>query len=130
MASIFTRIIRGEIPSHRVYEDDRHYAFLDINPVQRGHTLIVPKREVDYLFDMAPEELAEFWKAAQTVAHALKAATGCARIVTLTLGYEVPHAHVHLIPTNELGDFPLPPQGSLDPDDTEGLLASIQAALR
>ena len=86
MASIFTRIIRGEIPSHRVYEDERHYAFLDINPVQRGHTLVVPKREVDYVFDLEPEELGELWKAAQVVAKALQEATGCRRVVTTVVG--------------------------------------------
>jgi len=129
MASIFTRIVHGEIPSHRVYEDDRHYAFLDINPIRPGHTLVIPKREVGYLFDLEPDELADLWKAAQTVAHALKRATGCARIVTMVVGYEVPHAHIHLIPTDALGDFPIPPQGTLDPQEVDGLLARIRAAL-
>ena len=129
MASIFTRIVHGEIPSHRVYEDDKHYAFLDINPFQRGHTLVIPKREVGYLFDLEPDELADLWKAAQVVARALKTATGCKRIVTMVVGYEVPHVHIHLIPTNALGDIPIPPQGTLDPEDVDGLLASIRAAL-
>ena len=127
MASIFTRIVHGEIPSHRVYEDDDHYAFLDINPIQPGHTLIVTRREVDYLFDLEPEELARFWQAAQTVAGALKTATGCKRIVTLVEGYEVPHAHIHLIPTNRGSDWRGAP-GTLDPTTVDNLLAEIRAA--
>jgi histidine triad (HIT) family protein len=129
MASIFTRILRGEIPCHRVYEDEKHFAFLDIRPVQRGHTLVVPRREVSYLFDMPPEDLADLWKASQVVARALQAATGCKRIVTTVIGYEVPHVHVHLIPTNRAGDFPIPPQGSVDPVDAENLVAAVRRCL-
>jgi histidine triad (HIT) family protein len=109
MASIFTKIIEGEIPSHRVYEDDRTYAFLDINPRQEGHTLVVPKHEVDYLFDLPPEDYRALWETVRTVSAALEEATGCARVVLIVLGYEVPHAHVHLIPSNSLGDVPFPP---------------------
>jgi histidine triad (HIT) family protein len=109
MASIFSKIISGEIPSHRVYEDERTFAFLDINPRQEGHTLVVPKREVDYLFDLPTEDYEAVWATCQTVATALKAATGCARVVLLVVGYEVAHAHVHLIPTRALGDVPFPP---------------------
>ena len=129
MASIFTRIVNGEIPSYRVYEDDRHYAFLDINPVQRGHTLVIPKREVDYLFDLAPDELAALWEAARTVATALQTATGCKRIVTIVEGYEVPHVHVHLIPTNAARDWRRLPTDPLDQADAEKLLAEIHPAL-
>lgn len=109
MATIFTKIIEGEIPSHRIYEDDSSYAFLDINPRTVGHTLVVPKTEVDQLFDLPDDMYAELWSAAKTVAGGLKEATGCARIVVVVLGYEVPHAHIHLIPSNELGDLPFPP---------------------
>ncbi|NQV05676.1 HIT family protein, partial [bacterium] len=109
MATIFTRVIRGEIPSHAVYEDDHAFAFLDINPRQPGHTLVVPKAEVDYLFDLDPEEYTALWSATNTVATALKRTTGCARVVVVVLGYEVPHAHIHLIPSNDLGDLPFPP---------------------
>jgi len=109
MSTIFTKIIEGEIPSHRVYEDDSTYAFLDINPRQPGHTLVVPKVEVDYLFDLSPEQYGALWGAANTVASALKQVTGCARVVVIVLGYEVPHAHIHLIPSNDLGDIPFPP---------------------
>ncbi|MFH1103838.1 MAG: HIT family protein [Actinomycetota bacterium] len=112
MASLFTKIIAGEIPAHRVYEDEHTIAFLDINPRQEGHTLVVPKREVDYLFDLPTEDYEALWAAVQTVATALKAATGCARVVLLVVGYEIAHAHVHLIPTRVLGDVPFPPVDS------------------
>lgn len=109
MSSIFSKIIEGVIPSHRVYEDASTYAFLDINPRQPGHTLVVPKLEVDYLFDLPPDDYGALWKAAGTVADGLKNATGCARVVVIVLGYEVPHAHIHLIPSNNLSDIPFPP---------------------
>jgi histidine triad (HIT) family protein len=109
MSTIFTKIIDGEIPSHRIYEDDSTYAFLDINPRQPGHTLVVPKVEVDYLFDLPPDQYTALWSTANTVATALKHVTGCARVVIIVLGYEVPHAHIHLIPTNDLSDIPFPP---------------------
>ena len=107
--SIFSQIIAGEIPSHRVYEDEHSFAFLDINPRQEGHTLVVPKREVDYLFDLPEEDYVALWASSARVATALKAVTGCRRVVVIVLGYEVPHAHIHLIPTNELADVPFPP---------------------
>jgi len=109
MSSIFTKIIDGEIPSHRVYEDDAAYAFLDINPRQTGHTLVVSKIEVDYLFDLSTDEYAALWRAVNAVAKGLKAATACERVVVIVLGYEVPHAHIHLIPSNDLADIPFPP---------------------
>ncbi|HSM01807.1 MAG TPA: HIT family protein [Acidimicrobiia bacterium] len=109
MSTIFSKIISGEIPSHKVYEDERTYAFLDINPRQEGHTLVVPRREVDYIFDLPSEDYEALWKAVERVATALKAVTHCERVVVLVVGYEVPHVHVHLIPTNELADIPFPP---------------------
>ena len=105
MATIFSRIAAGEIPSYKVAEDDRHYAFLDITPVAVGHTLVIPRREVDYLFDLNPEELADLMKFAQKVAKGLKAATGCARVGMAVIGMDVPHAHIHLIPLNSEGDL-------------------------
>ncbi len=129
MASIFTMIVRGEIPCHRVHEDDKHFAFLDINPITRGHTLVIPKREVDQLFDLEPDELAELWTCAQVIAKAMKTATKCARVVTCVMGYEVPHVHIHLIPTNELEDFPIPPRGTLDPADADAVTAAIRQHL-
>lgn len=109
MASLFTQIIAGEIPCHRIAEDDRTFAFLDINPRAPGHTLVVPKREVDYLFDLPDEDYAALWAASARVAAAIKAATGCRRVVVIVLGDEVPHAHVHLIPIDDLGTLPFPP---------------------
>jgi histidine triad (HIT) family protein len=129
MASIFTRIVAGEIPAHRVFEDEEHLAFLDINPVQPGHTLLIPKREVDYLFDLPEPAHDALWRAVRKVAGALRRATGCRRIVIVVVGYEVPHAHVHLIPTNAERDYPLPPRGTLDSAKAPALAASIRAAL-
>ena len=127
MASIFTQIVNGEIPCYRVFEDEDHLAFLDINPIQPGHTLVIPKREVSVLFDMAEDEYVGLWKAVRRVEAALRAATGCARVVVMVVGYEVPHVHVHLIPTNELDDYPIPPRGTLTPAAGEALQASITA---
>lgn len=126
MPSLFTRIIDGEIPSHRVYEDEFSVAFLDINPRREGHTLVVPRREVDYLFDLPEDDFTALWAACATVATAIKAATGCRRVVVLAVGYEIPHAHVHLIPTDDLGDVPFPP---VDPDAV-GRLAETAARIR
>ena len=123
MPSLFTRIINGEIPSHRVYEDELTYAFLDINPRRDGHTLVVPRRQVDYLFDLPEEDYAAVWATCSRVATALKAATGCRRVVVLVVGYEIAHAHVHLIPTNDLGDVPFPP---VDVDAATRLAATAE----
>lgn len=126
MSSIFTKIIDGELPSHRIYEDDATYAFLDINPRQEGHTLVVPKVEVDYLFDLDPADYRALWDAVATVSAALKEATGCARIVVIVLGYDVPHAHVHLIPSNDLSDVPFPPVDA----DAQGRLEETAERVR
>jgi len=104
--SIFTKILQGEISSHKVWEDDNHYAFLDIRPVRPGHTLVIPKLETPYLFDMDPQAHAALWTAAHKVAALLKEKTGCARICVGVIGYEVPHAHIHLVPTNSIDEFP------------------------
>ena len=109
MASIFTKIVAGEIPSHKVWEDEQHLAFLDVRPVQPGHTLVIPKREVNYLFDLGPEEYEELWRAVRTVETRLKERLGCARVVLLVIGWEVPHVHVHLIPTNAMHEVGMPP---------------------
>ncbi len=108
MPSIFTRIIAGEIPCHKLWEDDHHLAFLDIRPVQPGHTLVIPKREVSYLFDLEPAEYARLWEAVRHVADRLKRATSCERLVISVVGWEVPHTHVHLVPTNDISDFGFP----------------------
>ena len=94
MASIFSRIIAGEIPSYKVAEDEAHYAFLDINPLHEGHTLVVPKREVDYIFDLEDEEYAALQLFAKRVAAAVRKSVPCKRIATAVIGLEVPHAHI------------------------------------
>lgn len=105
MATIFTRIIKGEIPSVKILEDDRYYAFLDIRPINPGHTLVVPKLEVDSLWDASPELLAGMLPFAQKAAKAIQAATGCLRVGVLVAGFEVPHAHVHLVPIAGEGEL-------------------------
>ena len=108
MPSIFSKIIAGEIPCTRVWEDPHHLALLDFRPVQPGHTLVVPKREVSYLFDLSQEEYEALWMAVRTVEQKLRQQLGCERVVISVVGWEVPHVHVHLIPTNGIGDFPFP----------------------
>jgi len=105
MATIFTKIIKGEIPSYKVAENDQFYAFLDINPLARGHTLVVPKKEVDYMFDLDDETLAGLNIFAKKVAKAIEKAVPCKRIGTTVIGLEVPHAHLHLIPINGINDM-------------------------
>ncbi|MBO5710680.1 MAG: HIT domain-containing protein [Rikenellaceae bacterium] len=102
MATIFTRIVEGEIPCYKVAENEEFFAFLDINPVQKGHTLVIPKEEVDYLFDIDDEKLGRMMIFAKQVATQIKAKIECKRVAVVVLGLEVPHAHIHLIPiTNE-----------------------------
>jgi histidine triad (HIT) family protein len=95
---IFSKIAAGEIPSYKCAESEKFYAFLDINPLVKGHTLVIPRREVDYIFDMDDDELAEFQVFAKKVAKAVKAAFPCKKVAEVVLGLEVPHAHIHLIP--------------------------------
>jgi len=102
--SIFSKIAAGEIPSYKCAEDDRFYAFLDINPLVKGHTLVIPRKEVDYIFDMDDDELAAFQVFAKKVAVALKKAFPCKKVAQVVLGLEVPHAHIHLIPMNSEAD--------------------------
>jgi histidine triad (HIT) family protein len=104
MATIFSRIVRGEIPSYKVAENENCYAFLDINPLTKGHTLVVPKKEVDYLFDLDDTTLSELMLFAKQVAGSIKATIPCKRVAVVVLGLEVPHAHIHLIPINDESD--------------------------
>jgi hypothetical protein len=101
---IFSKIAAGEIPSYKCAEDAQFYAFLDINPLKEGHTLVIPRREVDYIFDMEDEELAAFQIFAKKVAKAIKSAYPCKKVAQVVLGLEVPHAHIHLIPMDNEGD--------------------------
>ena len=100
MASIFSRIVAGEIPSYKVAENEKFYAFLDIAPLAKGHTLVIPKREVDYFFDLEDDELQEMIVFAKQIAKKIKATTECKKVATVVLGLEVAHAHIHLIPMN------------------------------
>jgi histidine triad (HIT) family protein len=105
MASIFSRIVSGEIPAYVVAEDQNHLAFLDINPLAKGHTLVVPKREEDYFFDLSDQELAAIMQFAKRVSASIKAVVPCLRVGVSVVGLEVPHAHVHLIPLNKSSDI-------------------------
>ena len=105
MASIFSRIVAGEIPCYKVAEDDRFFAFLDISPVAKGHTLVIPKQEVDYIFDLDDETYNDLMAFARRVARALEGAVECKRVGVAVMGLEVPHAHVHLIPITTEGDM-------------------------
>lgn len=105
MASIFSKIISGEIPCYKIAETEDYFAFLDINPVQKGHTLVVPKVEKDYIFDYDPEYYAGLWKFAREIAAAQKKALPCKRIGVAVIGLEVPHAHIHLVPMTKEGDL-------------------------
>jgi len=105
MASVFSMIVAGQIPSYKVAEDDNYYAFLDINPLAEGHTLVIPKKEVDYIFDLDEETYAGLWQFASKVAKALESAVPCKRIGIAVLGMEVPHTHIHLVPLQTEGDL-------------------------
>jgi len=105
MSSIFTKIINGDIPCHKIAENDRFFAFLDIRPIKPGHTLVIPKQEVDYLFDLDNQVLADLMVFAKPVAKALEQVVPCARVGVIVAGLEVPHAHVHLIPFDAIGDL-------------------------
>jgi histidine triad (HIT) family protein len=130
MPTLFSRIVAGEIPCHKVCEDEHHLAFLDIMPLVHGHVLVIPKREVDYIFDLEPSELAALWQFAQRVAVGLKLAVPCKRIGTAVIGLEVPHAHIHLVPMQTVGDINFT-KVKLQPTSEQLILmaASIQARL-
>lgn len=104
MATIFTRIIKGEIPSYKIAEDERFYAFLDINPLRAGHTLVVPKQETDYIFDLDDDQLSGLIVFSKKIAAAIREAIPCQRIGVAVLGLEVPHAHIHLVPMDSMED--------------------------
>ena len=125
--SIFTRIIKREIPAHIIWEDHECIAFLDINPFTIGHTLVVPKTQVDQLFDLNPQSYARLWGTAQKVAKQLKNVLKCTRVVVMVLGYEIPHAHIHLIPTNEENEALSPTRPQLTQTDFVTLAERIQS---
>ncbi|MCC8112616.1 MAG: HIT family protein [Bacteroidales bacterium] len=103
--TLFSKIAAGEIPSCKVAEDDKHFAFLDINPVAKGHTLVIPKREIDYIFDLSDQELADLHVFAKRVAKAIEKTIPCRKVGVTVIGLEVPHAHIHLVPMNQESDI-------------------------
>ena len=125
MASIFSKIAAGEIPSYKVAADDKHYAFLDINPVAPGHVLVIPRKETDYIFDIDDKEYQEYTLFAKRVAQALKGAMPCKRIGVAVMGHEVPHAHIRLIPMNSESDMNFKSKVTLPAEEMEAIAAAI-----
>ncbi|MBO7285063.1 MAG: HIT domain-containing protein [Alistipes sp.] len=127
MASIFSRIVAGEIPSYKVAENEKFYAFLDIAPLTKGHTLVIPKREVDYFFDLEDDELQEMIVFAKQIAKKIKATTECKKVATVVLGLEVAHAHIHLIPMNTEKDVDFSREKlKLTPEEFTKIAESLQ----
>ncbi len=129
MASIFTKIIKGEIPCHKIYEDGEHLAFLDVRPIKPGHCLVVPKKEVDYIFDLEDDELSKLMLAAKKVAKALSQEIECERIGVTVIGLEVPHTHVHLCPINQVGDLSFANAKNAEPEELSVLASKIRRHL-
>lgn len=130
MASIFSKIIAGEIPSYKIAEDEHHYAFLDISPLAKGHTLVIPKKEVDYVFDLDDDSLCALTLFAKKVALAIEKVIPCERIGTSVVGLEVPHAHIHLIPIRGVHDMDFSkPKLSLNQTEFEEIAEHIRKAI-
>lgn len=126
MASIFSKIIKGEIPCYKIAEDEHHLAFLDIMPIAKGHTLVIPKKEVDYIFDLEEEEYKNLWAFAQKVAKQIKSAIPCVKVGVAVVGLEVPHTHIHLVPINEIKDLNfINEKLKLSPEEYEKIRQSI-----
>jgi len=131
MATIFSRIVTGEIPSYKVAEDERYFAFLDINPLRKGHTLVIPKQETDYIFDLDDEKLSGLFIFAKKVAAAIREVVPCKRIGVAVLGLEVPHAHVHLVPMDSMEDVNFRnPKLKLTPEEFSNIAKSISDKVR
>lgn len=129
MASIFTKIVSGEIPSYKIAETGDFYAFLDINPLAKGHTLVIPKKEIDYLFDVDDDLLSGMLPFAKKVAHAIESVVKCQRIGVTVIGLEVPHAHVHLIPISSIYDMDFKqPKLRFTPEEFEKIASDIREA--
>ena len=125
MATIFSRIADGEIPSYRVAADDKHYAFLDINPVAKGHVLVIPRREVDYIFDLDKEEYTGLMLFARRVAKAIEKAIPCERVGVAVVGLEVPHTHIHLLPINSEADMDFSKKHSFPAEEMQAIADAI-----
>ena len=130
MSSIFTKIVQGEIPSYKIAEDEKYYAFLDINPLAKGHTLVIPKKETDYIFDMVDSDLAGMIVFAKKVAKAIEEVVPCKRVGMAVLGLEVPHAHIHVIPINTVYDIDFKqPKLSFTNEEFDALTAEISSKI-
>ncbi len=130
MSSIFTKIINGDIPSYKIAEDNQHYAFLDINPLVKGHTLVIPKIEEDYIFDLSDAQIAALHIFAKKVAVGIKKVIPCKRVGSLVIGTEVPHAHIHLIPFEEEAVFNITrPKLNINPDEMAEIAFKISQAI-
>ncbi|MGQ1908797.1 HIT family protein [Marinifilum sp. RC60d5] len=130
MASIFTKIIQGEIPCHKIAESDKYFAFLDISPLAKGHTLVVPKQEVDYIFNLEDDILSGLHLFAKKVAKAVEKSVECKRIGVAVIGLEVPHTHIHLVPINNIGDLSFDnPKLSLSQEEMAEIAESIRKNL-
>ncbi len=125
MSSLFSKIIAGEIPSYKVYEDDKSLAFLTISPHTEGHTLVIPKVEVDHWDDVPDEYFNHMWQTARLVAKLLKSKLGCARIGVMVAGFEVPHAHIHLIPSESMGDLAMNKAHDVTHEELAGVHAKL-----
>src|SRR3989338_1562773 len=129
MASLFTRIVKGEIPCHKILEDEKYLAFLDVRPINPGHTLVITKKEIDYIFDLDDENLAGLMVFAKKVAIMLNEAVSCKKIGVMVAGLEVPHVHVHLIPIQEVTELNFARARPASPEDLAGMAAKIRMNL-
>ena len=130
MAGLFARIASGEIPSYKIAEDERFFAFLDINPLAKGHTLVIPKQEIDYIFDMDEDMFRDLWQFAMKVAKAIKKTVPCIKVGVAVIGLEVPHAHIHLVPLNKMDDINFSrPKLTFPADEMKKLASDIARAV-
>jgi len=127
MATLFTKIIEGDIPSYKIAEDDNFYAFLDINPNAKGHTLCIPKKEEDKIFDLDEDTYIELMRFSRKIAKSLKKSIACKRIGIAVVGLEVPHVHVHLIPLNDMKEMTFQHKIFMSPDELEALSVKIRS---
>ncbi|MBR4440331.1 MAG: HIT family protein [Bacteroidales bacterium] len=125
MASIFSRIIKGEIPCYKIAENDEFFAFLDVNPIQKGHTLVVPKEEISYIFDIDDDKLGRYMAFSKRVAAAIKAAIPCVKVGIAVVGLEVPHSHIHLVPLNEVNDMSFEHKMTLEKEEMQQIADKI-----
>jgi histidine triad (HIT) family protein len=129
VSTIFSRIVAGEIPAHRLAEDDRFLAFLDVRPIRPGHALVIPKEEIDHFFDLPDDLLGELMVFAKPVANAIRSVTGAARVGCAVVGVEVPHAHLHLVPIDDVGDLDFRKAREADQEDLAAMAEQVRAAL-